>query len=110
MFWNRFSTFVSVLENTTSEIGGTPSFSTRVNVPVGSAHQSIVSADFNGDLRPDLVAATRYEYTLLVLMNTLPVIRDGQAIGTILPRSRERAVAGRRTSHSVGSDNSPISA
>ena len=60
---------VSIYRNTTPVGGGTPSFASRIDVPVGYGADSITSADFDGDGRPDLAFGNSGGASASVLVN-----------------------------------------
>jgi hypothetical protein len=66
---NYGSNTVSVLLNTTTPGGATPSFATKQDFGTGSYPYSVSVGDFNGDGRPDLVIANGSN-TVSVLLNT----------------------------------------
>jgi hypothetical protein len=67
---NANSGTVSVVLNTTSPGSGTVSFITPQAFAVGNAPDAVAVADFNGDGRPDLAVANRFDQTVSVLLNT----------------------------------------
>jgi hypothetical protein len=69
---NRASNTVSVLLNTTPKGASTPSFAAQQTFAVGTEPDFLEVADFNGDGRPDLVAADVNDGNVTVLVNTTP--------------------------------------
>ena len=69
---NYSSNSVSVLLNTTPGGATTSSYAAPASFPVGTNPQSVASADFNGDGKPDLAVANFGDGTVSVLLNTSP--------------------------------------
>jgi hypothetical protein len=66
---------VSVLTNATQPGTSVASFNAQQTFALGGSPFSVVSADFNGDSRPDLAAASFNDNTASVLLNsTAPVV------------------------------------
>jgi hypothetical protein len=63
---------LSVLLNTTPAGSPTVSFAPPVEFPIDTAAFSVVTADFNGDGKPDVAVVNYFEGTVSVLLNTTP--------------------------------------
>ncbi|QBB71425.1 hypothetical protein ELE36_14260 [Pseudolysobacter antarcticus] len=61
---------VSFLLNTTPAGAATPSFGAVQSINAGCAPQSIITADINGDGKPDVVFACPFDNKVTLLMNT----------------------------------------
>ncbi len=66
---NIMSNTVSVLLNTTSPGGVTPSFTSKTDLTTGSAPYAVSFNDINKDGKPDLIAANYSSNTVSVLLN-----------------------------------------
>ncbi len=80
---------ISVFANSTSTPGGMPSFLPSFEFTVEQAPESLVSADFNGDMRPDLAVANGSGDNVSVLLNDPTMISGDSATGTILDDGAE---------------------
>jgi hypothetical protein len=69
---NYASGAVAVLLNTTASGATTASFATQRAFATGTAPESVVAADVDGDGKPDLIAANAGATTVSVLLNTTP--------------------------------------
>jgi hypothetical protein len=67
---NEADNTVSVLLNTTATGATTASFATQQTFATGSKPRGVITADVNGDGRPDLIVANRGDNTIGVLLNT----------------------------------------
>ncbi|MBS0267337.1 MAG: VCBS repeat-containing protein, partial [Planctomycetes bacterium] len=75
---------IGVMFNTTAPGAATPTYSSRIDVGVGSLPDSVTFADFNGDGKLDVVVANSHSNTVSVLLNTTA---PGAATATFAPRS-----------------------
>ena len=66
---NYYSNTLSVFENTTIQGATTLSFSAPETLATGSNPWTVVSADINGDGKPDLLATNFYDGTASVFLN-----------------------------------------
>jgi hypothetical protein len=69
---NNNAKTVSVLLNTALAGASTPSFGLQQTFAIGSGAAQMVTADFNGDGRPDLAVANFADNSVTVLLNTTP--------------------------------------
>ncbi len=67
---NYASNTVSVLLNTTPPGAGAVSFAAQRTVTTGSGPHSVITADVNGDGKPDMIVANTGANTVSVLLNT----------------------------------------
>lgn len=75
----------AVLTNTTSTRGGIPSLRTGELSRYSPLLRNVVSADFNGDLRPDVAGISRDDHLAWVLRNDPYLFSAASATGTIVP-------------------------
>jgi peptidoglycan hydrolase-like amidase len=68
---------------------GLGSFSTATNFSAGTAPISIVSADFNGDGKMDLVTANANSNNVSVLLNFIPIVTASVSGATITANQNE---------------------
>ena len=67
---NYNSNTVSVLLNTTAPGATTPSFAAQQTFATGTNPRAVVTADVNGDGRPDIIVSNKASATVSVLLNT----------------------------------------
>ena len=67
---NSNSTTTSVMPNITASGVNTPNFATLQPFTTGTAPNSVIAADVNGDGKPDLIVANYIDDTVSVLRNT----------------------------------------
>jgi hypothetical protein len=63
---------IAVLTNATESAIATTQFSSQQAIPVGESPLAIVSADINGDGKPDLIVTNYMDSTISVLLNITP--------------------------------------
>ena len=69
---------------------GLGSFSTATNFTVGIAPTSIISADFNGDSKMDLITANANSNNVSVLLNNIPIV-SATVIGATITANQNAA-------------------
>ncbi|MEP6517622.1 FG-GAP-like repeat-containing protein [Microcoleus vaginatus] len=67
---NYASSTASILLNTTATGATTPTFTTKVDFPIGARSSYLSISDINGDGKPDLAVENREENSVSVLLNT----------------------------------------
>ncbi|WP_171475859.1 beta strand repeat-containing protein [Frigoriglobus tundricola] len=80
---NLGSGTASVLLNTTTPGAATATFAAQQTFATGNIPYAVVTADVNGDGRPDIIVANQYANTLSVLMSVEAVVGTSPATGTI---------------------------
>jgi Domain of unknown function (DUF4347)/Bacterial Ig-like domain/FG-GAP-like repeat/RTX calcium-binding nonapeptide repeat (4 copies) len=80
---NRNSSNVSILVNTTTTGGTTPTFAPKVDFATGTNPVSVSIGDINSDGKPDLATANRNSSNVSILVNTTPI---GSATPTFAPQ------------------------
>src|SRR6476469_5358473 len=71
---NHYSNTTSILLNTTPTGATTPTFAPKVDFPTGTYAVSVSIGDFNGDGKPDVAVANRFNNTTSILLNTTPKV------------------------------------
>src|SRR6476661_1476703 len=71
---NRDSNTTSILLNTTPTGATPPTLTPKVDFTTGSVPSSVSIGDFNGDGKPDVAVANRFNNTTSILLNTTPKV------------------------------------
>src|SRR6476661_6261343 len=71
---NTNSNTTSILLNTTPTGATTPTLAPKVDFTTGAVPSSVSIGDFNGDGKPDVAVANRFNNTTSILLNTTPKV------------------------------------